>query len=245
MIGILGGMGTQAGLDFCNKLAILNRGKIDQEYPLFLLYNKANIPGRPESIGIQTKNLSNRLTNSKSKKKYNHVLKSLLKGCQLLKKSKCKFIVIPCNTAHYWFDDLKKKIKLPIINMPKEVFNEIKKVKKNSEIGLLATEGTLKTGIYNKFFDKKYNLIYPNLSLQKNSVNRAIKLVKMGNVKQASKVIKPAVNYLIKKNCKKIILGYTELPIAIFAFKSFENIKKSKIFLDPNLILAKAAMKKY
>ena len=37
MIGILGGMGTQAGLDFCNKLAILNRGKIDQEYPLFLL----------------------------------------------------------------------------------------------------------------------------------------------------------------------------------------------------------------
>jgi aspartate racemase len=33
MIGILGGMGTQAGLDFCNKLAILNRGKIDQEYP--------------------------------------------------------------------------------------------------------------------------------------------------------------------------------------------------------------------
>ena len=41
MIGILGGMGTQAGLDFCNKLAILNRGKIDQEYPLFLLYNKS------------------------------------------------------------------------------------------------------------------------------------------------------------------------------------------------------------
>ena len=51
MIGILGGMGTQAGLDFCNKLAILNRGKIDQEYPLFILYNKSNIPGRPESIG--------------------------------------------------------------------------------------------------------------------------------------------------------------------------------------------------
>ena len=69
MIGILGGMGTQAGLDFCNKLAILNRGKIDQEYPLFLLYNKANIPGRPESIGIHTGNLLNRLDNKQSKKK--------------------------------------------------------------------------------------------------------------------------------------------------------------------------------
>ena len=246
MIGILGGMGTQAGLDFCNKLAILYRGKIDQDYPLFLLYNKSNIPGRPESIGIQTSRLTNRFSNSKNKKKYRLVLDSLLKGCRLLKKDKCKFIVIPCNTAHYWYDDLKKKIKLPIINMPKEVYFHTKRTcKKNSPIGLLATEGTIMTGVYNKFFDTNYKLIHPNKLIQKNSVNQAIKLVKMGNVKAAAKKIKPAINFLIKKKCKKIILGCTELPIAIFAFKSFDKIKKSKIFLDPNLILANAAMKKY
>ena len=246
MIGILGGMGTQAGLDLCNKIAILNRGKIDQEYPLFILYNKSNIPGRPESIGVQTKNLSNHVTNKKSKKKYLLVLKSLIKGCQLLKKSNCKFIVIPCNTAHYWYDDLQKKINLPMINMPQEVYKQtLKKCKKKSSIGLLATEGTLQTGIYNKFFDKNYNLVFPEKSIQKNSVNKAIKLVKMGQVKTANKIIKKAINYLIKKKCKKIILGCTELPIAIFAFKSFKTIKSSKIFLDPNLILANAAMKKY
>ena len=246
MIGILGGMGTQAGLDFCNKLAVLNRGKIDQDYPLFLLYNKSNIPGRPESIGIQTSRLTNRFSNSKNKKKYRLVLDSLLKGCRLLKKDKCKFIVIPCNTAHYWYDDLKKKIKLPIINMPKEVYIHAKKTcKRNSSIGLLATEGTIMTGVYNKFFNSRYKLIHPNKLIQKNSVNHAIKLVKMGNVKAAARRIKPAINFLIKKKCKKIILGCTELPIAIFAFKSFDKIKKSKIFLDPNLILANAAMKKY
>ena len=246
MIGILGGMGTQAGLDFCNKLAILYRGKIDQDYPLFLLYNKSNIPGRPESIGIQTSRLTNRFSNSKNKKKYKLVLDSLLKGCRLLKKDKCKFIVIPCNTAHYWYDDLKKKIKLPIINMPKEVYIHTKRTcKKNSPIGLLATEGTIMTGVYNKFFNSSYKLIHPNKLIQKNSVNQAIKLVKTGNVKAAAKKIKPAINFLIKKKCKKIILGCTELPIAIFAFKSFDKIKKSKIFLDPNLILANAAMKKY
>mgnify|MGYP001355840100 FL=1 len=246
MIGILGGMGTQAGLDFCNKLAILYRGKIDQDYPLFLLYNKSNIPGRPESIGIHTGKLSNKTNNNKSKKKYELVLKSLVDGCKLLKNSNCKFIVIPCNTAHYWYDDLKNKIKLPIINMPKEVFIYAKKkCKKNSSIGLLATEGTLKTGVYNKFFDKDYNLVFPNRSIQNSSVNKAIKLVKMGKVKLANKVIKSAIDYLIKKKCKKIILGCTELPIAIFAFKSFKTIKSSKIFLDPNLILANAAMKKY
>jgi aspartate racemase len=246
MIGILGGMGTQAGLDFCNKLAVLYRGKIDQDYPLFILYNKSNIPGRPESIGIQTGKISNRLINKKSKKKYFSVLKSLIIGCQVLKKSKCKFIVIPCNTAHYWYNDLKKKIKLPIINMPKEVFNYTKKkCKKNSLIGLLATEGTLKTGIYHNFFDESYKLVLPNSQIQNNSVNKAIKLVKMGEVKEANNIIKPAIDYLKKKRCKKIILGCTELPIAIFAFKSIKTIRSSKIFLDPNLILANAAMKRY
>ena len=246
MIGILGGMGTQAGLDFCNKLAVLNRGKIDQEYPLFILYNKSNIPGRPESIGSQTKNLSNKSTNKISREKYNKVLKSLLKGCKLLENNKCKFIVIPCNTAHYWFEDLQKKINIPIINMPKEVFKFTKKkCKKNSKVGLLATEGTLRTGVYKKFFEKDFRLIEPSQKVQKSSVNKAIKLVKMGNVKDAARVIKPAIDSLIKMKCKKIILGCTELPIAIFAFKSFKNVKSSKVFLDPNLILAHSAMVKH
>ena len=246
MIGILGGMGTQAGLDFCNKLAMLNRGRIDQEYPLFMLYNKSNIPGRPESIGIQTKTLSVLPRNIKNTTKYNKVFESLLEGCRSLEKSGCKFIVIPCNTAHYWYEDLKKKIKIPIINMPKEVFLHTRKMcRKNSKIGLLATEGTLKTQIYEKLFRSKYELIKPLDSLQVKSVNKTIKHVKMGNIKLAEKSIKPAINYLIKNDCKKIILGCTELPIAIFAFKSLKNAKISKLYLDPNLILANSSMAKY
>jgi aspartate racemase len=246
MIGILGGMGTQAGLDFCNKLAMLNRGKVDQEYPLFMLYNKSNIPGRPESIGVQTRTFSDLPRNSKNIIKYKKVLKSLLEGCRSLEKSGCNFIVIPCNTAHYWYEDLKKKINIPIINMPREVFLHTKKIcRKNSKIGLLATEGTLKTKIYEKLFKNDYNLVVPSDNLQTKSVNKTIKHVKMGNIKLAEKSIKPAINYLIKNNCKKIILGCTELPIAIFAFRSLKNAKISKLYLDPNLILANSSMAKY
>ena len=229
MIGILGGMGTQAGLDFCNKLAVINRGKTDQKYPLFILYNKSNIPKRPENL-----------------KKYHNVLNSLIAGCRLLQKNKCKFIVMPCNTAHYWRDDLQKKISIPILSMPKEVFLHTKKsCKKNSKIGILSTEATLKTGIYSKYFNKDYKLVSPTKSLQKNSVNKAIKYVKMGKVKEAEKVLRPAVKYLLKIKCKKIILGCTELPIAIFAYKSFKKVKESKVFIDPNLLLAHISMKKY
>ena len=229
MIGILGGMGTQASLDFCNKLAILNRGKSDQKYPMFILYNKSKIPKRPENL-----------------KKYYNVLKSLIEGCRLLQKNKCKFIVMPCNTAHYWRDDLQKKIKIPILSMPKEVFLHTKRnCKRGSKIGMLCTEATLKTKVYNRYFDNDFELVSPSKSLQKRSVNKAIKFVKMGKVKDAEKTIRPAINYLIKIKCKKIILGCTELPIAIFAYKSFKKIKESKIFIDPNLLLASVSMQKY
>ena len=153
---------------------------------------------------------------------------------------------MPCNTAHHWHKDLQKKIKIPIISMPKEVYLHTKKTcKKNSKIGILCTEATLKTKVYSKYFDKEFNLISPSQSLQIKSVNKAIRLVKTGKVKEAEKAIKPAVNHLIKLNCKKIILGCTELPIAIFAYKSFQKIKKSKTFIDPNLLLANVSMRRY
>jgi len=229
MIGILGGMGTQAGLDFCNKLAKLNRGKLDQKYPLFVLYNKSNIPRRPENI-----------------RKYSNVLKSLVEGCKMLEKNGCKFIVMPCNTAQYWYDDLQKKINIPILSMPKEVYVNIQKTsKKNARIGILSTEATLSTKIYHKYFEKSFDLLSPSKILQKSSVNKSIRFVKMGKIREAEKAIRPAVNYLMKIKCKKIILGCTELPIAIFAYKSFKKIKQSKIFVDPNLLIANVSMKKY
>ena len=229
MIGILGGMGTQAGLDFCNKLAKLNRGKLDQNYPMFLLYNKSNTPKRPENL-----------------KKYYNVLKALITGCKMLQKNNCKFIVMPCNTAHYWHVDIQKKIKIPLLSMPKEVYLHTKRLcKKNSKIGILCTEATLNTKIYNNYFDKNFKLISPEKKIQKKSVNVAIKLVKMGKVREAEIILRAAVKHLLKKNCKKIILGCTELPIAIFAYKSFKKAKESKIFIDPNLLLAEVCMKKY
>ncbi len=229
MIGILGGMGTQAGLDFCSKLAKLYRGKMDQQYPMFILYNKSNTPKRPENL-----------------KKYYNVLDELVKGCKMLSKNNCKFIVMPCNTAHYWHKDIQKKIKIPLLSMPKEVFNYTKQnCKKDTKIGILCTEATLKTKVYHQYFDKKYEFISPTKNLQKSSVNKSIKYVKMGKVKEAEKVLRPAVNQLIKKKCKKIILGCTELPIALFAYKSFKKAKESKLFIDPNLLLAQICMKKY
>ncbi len=72
--------------------------------------------------------------------------------------------------------------------MPKEVYLHAKKTcKKKSTIGILCTEATLKTKIYNNYFDKNFRLISPEKKLQKNSVNKSIKLVKMGKLSRRYK----------------------------------------------------------
>ena len=109
----------------------------------------------------------------------------------------------------------------------------------------MCTEATLKTKVYNRYFDKNFKLASPTKLLQKRYVNKSIKYIKMGRIKDAEKAIRPAVKYLMKIKCKKIILGCTELPIAIFAYKSFKKIKESKVFIDPNLLVANVSMRKY
>ena len=96
-------------------------------------------------------------------------------------------------------------------------------------------------------FAKKRRIVWKNggvkLTIKKKDLKSPYLVAK--KIKDAEKAIRPAVNSLIKMKCNKIILGCTELPIAIFAFKSFQKIKKSKTFLDPNLIMAHSSMKRY
>ena len=127
---------------------------------------------------------------------------------------------------------LNKKIKIPILSMPEQAYLYTRKnCKPESKIGLLSTEATIKTKVYNKYFNNNFYLVHPSKIVQKKYVNSAIKLVKQGRVKEASKAIQPAITYFKRIKCNKIILGCTELPVAVFAFKSYKFAKESKIFI--------------
>jgi aspartate racemase len=149
------------------------------------------------------------------------------------------------------------KVKKPyVIYLAEFIYKDIADIKKkNLDISNIdAIEGFIGTKKYEeissgKFHDDWFEYLKNNKFIDKDSGEKipdeTIKHVKMGNIKLAAKSIKPAIKYLIKNNCKKIILGCTELPIAIFAFKSLKNVKMSKLYLDPNLILANSSMAKY
>ena len=100
------------------KLATQYRGKIDQDYPLFFLYNKSNIPGRPESIGSQTKSLSNKSTNKVSKEKYNNVLPILKSNLNNLNIKEKYEIIEEDLISNYFLKKIQLKFNIIFLDPP-------------------------------------------------------------------------------------------------------------------------------
>ena len=156
----------------------------------------------------------------------------------MLSKTKKPYVIYMAEIIYSYVSIIKKKD----LNMKtKDAINKFMETPQFEKL----SDGTLHEEWFAELKKNDYKIITPLHNLQIKSVNKTIKHVKMGNIKLAEKSIKPAINYLIKQKCKKIILGCTELPIAIFAFKSLKNAKISKLYLDPNLILANSSMRKY
>ncbi|GAB4115656.1 MAG: aspartate racemase [Candidatus Caldatribacteriota bacterium] len=224
IIGILGGMGPEATIDLLNKIIKLTPAKKDQDHLRIIIDNNPKIPDRTAAI----------LGGGEDP------LPALQKTAQNLEKAGVDFILIPCNTAHYFLPLIQKSIKVPILNMIEETAKESKK--KNPQIkkvGLLASLGTYKTKIYPQHFEKfNIEIISPEKK-EKDEIMRIIYAVKGGDLsKKIKENILSIVENLIERGAEAIIAGCTEIPLIL---------KKEDILvplIDPAQILARVAIEK-
>ncbi len=222
-IGILGGMGPEATLYLFKLIIKETPAKKDQEHLKIIIYNNPKVPDRTEFI----------LGKGESPLPY------LIEGAKFLDNSGCEIILMPCNTAHYFYDEISKVVKGNFLHLINETAREIK----NSGIetvGILATTGTLKTGLWQKALDKGINIMYPDKKEQEKLVMEAIygeEGIKAGLKRKAKRLLIEAGESLIKKGAKAIIAGCTEVSIVMeinpFPFSLFEPLK----------IIAKKAVK--
>jgi aspartate racemase len=154
------------------------------------------------------------------------------------------FVVIPCVTAHYYYKPLKKKLKIPILNLVEMTVQHIKsRLKGISKVGLLATTGTIQAGLFQTSFSHTdLQLIIPTPEVQKKCIMEAI------YGRRGIKAIGPSENskHLILNSCVKlvhqgaqaIIAGCTEIPLVL------KEEDLSVPLIDPISILAKAAIER-
>lgn len=224
IIGILGGMGPEATIDLFYKIIKSTPAGKDQEHLRIIIDNNPKIPDRTAAI----------------LGKGEDPLPALQETARNLEKAGADFIIIPCNTAHYFLPLIQESVKIPILNMIEEAAKETqKRIPQIQKVGLLASIGIYESEIYHQQF-KKFNIevISPE-EKDKEEVMKAIYAVKAGNLSEGIKrsILKIAQK-LIDKGAEVIIAGCTEIPLIL------KEGDVSVLLIDPTQVLAKAAVQK-
>lgn len=221
-IGIIGGMGPWATLDLFEKILKYTDAKRDQDHIHVLIDCNSGIPDRTAAI-IHS-----------APSPFPQIRDSALR----LESAGADFIIIACNTSHFFIDDLRATIKTPFLSIVEETAKFIVKKKYETAI-LLGTDGSRKVGIYKKSLEK-YNIkaVYPDESMQKEITELIYKGIKSGKNEWDVTHLNKQIQDMESKYKKAVfVLACTELPIAQKKYRMIGN------FVDPSSILAVAAIK--
>jgi aspartate racemase len=225
MIGVLGGMGPLATVDLFEKIIRATAASTDQENLPLIIYSDPRVPDRQAAFfGRQVENSP---------------VPAMLKGIKGLEAAGADCIVIACNTAHHWFDALQAETQLPLLHIADAACLEIRDLSPLPQtVALLGTLATVESGFYQARLSS-LGLSCVTLSRAETSrtFDRAVALVKKGDVAAAFPVAMEAINTVVSKGADLAILGCTELPVAL------ENHRAPIQLLDATDALAKLVMR--
>ena len=221
VIGILGGMGPEATAELFCRIIKATPAKKDQCHLRIIVDNNPKIPDRTAAI----------VSGGTSP------LPEIVKTAKNLEKAGADFIVMPCITAHFFYDDLKNSVGIPILNMIELTAEAIKRSPKVRNVGIIATTGTVKSRIYDRALSKiGANVIYPPASLQNKVMEAIYEKIKAGDKKKGRKILVNIARHLAQKGSDVIIFGCTETSLAL------KNVTLPVRAIDPLQILAEAAV---
>lgn len=217
-VGVIGGLGPMATVYFFDMVVRLTDAKTDQDHVDMIIANRATTPDRTDYI----------IGNSDKSP-----VDILIKDTKMLEKCNSDFIVITCNTAHYFYDEISNSVGIPVINIIEETVKYAKE-KGHKKLGILATTGNIKTKLYQNMCEK-YSIDYLVLDESRQNdimdiIYNDIKSGKNANMHKFNKTI----NYIKDNKCDGVILGCTELSI----LKNDNNLD-DKFYIDSLEILAR------
>ena len=220
-LGILGGMGPLATVDFLQKLIEETPAERDQDHIPVIAWSVPQIPDRPAAITGTGES----------------PLPHMLAGMYTLKRAGATMVAIACNTAHYWYEELLQA-GLPILHIADAACAAVAD-KPYRRIGLLATNGTIAAGFYQaRMAARGVVCVLPDEATQRELVLPAIEHVKRAEIAQANALATRAAVHLLDSGAEAIIMGCTEIPLAIE--HSASNV--TPLCIDATRALARACV---
>lgn len=221
ILGIVGGMGPAATCDLMEKIIALTAAERDQDHIHVLADVNTNIPDRTAAILHGGEDPA----------------PEMIRSGQRLRTAGAELLLLPCNTAHYFYDRVAAAVDIPVLHMPRLTAALLREagVKKAA---VLATDGTVRSGIYGEALaGAGIEAIYPTPEHQA-LVMRLIYDGVKGRKLPLSDI--PAGDILDELRCRgaeKFLLACTELPIA------FRELGIREDCLDPTRVLAFSAVR--
>jgi aspartate racemase len=206
MIGVLGGMGPLATVDFFSKVIAATPATCDEDHVPLLIQSDPRIPARPAAI------LSGALS----------PLPALLAGRDRLIAAGALALAMPCNTAHFWHADLARDCPVPFLNIVQACCDELRSLATSGErVGIIATRATLAARIFDApLLMRGYAPVLPEDDELGTLILPGIEHVKAGRAAQGGQLIEQAVSRLMARGATAVILACTETPVALDAIAS-------------------------
>ncbi|MCH4886888.1 amino acid racemase [Acidaminobacter sp. JC074] len=223
ILGIIGGMGPEATVSFYRRIIALTEVTCDQDHYRVIIDSNPKIPDRTSSIlkGTQSP------------------LPALIDTAKNLEKLGVVTAGIPCITAHYYIDELRKHTSIDIVSAIEAVDYKLRTKHKGKTVGILATTGTVKTGLFSKQLENP--IIYPTDDSQEKKVMEAIYgkegIKNVGITKRSLNLLIAAGNELIERGAEVIIAGCTEIGVIL----NQDHVNCA--FIDPMDVLAEEMLK--
>ena len=222
-IGIIGGMGPMATLDLFGKIIANTDASTDAEHIRVYIDCHTGIPDRTQAI----------LNGGESPVPY------LLESAEKLAAMGADFLLIPCNTSHYYYTQISEGAPIPVVNMIAETAKELAK-NGITKVGLLATDGTCRSGVYQTAL-AAYGVeaLCPNEAEQREVMRLIYDGVKADAPTFDITSLSAMIERLKAQGAQRILLGCTELPIG---FDRYGLSREHTV--DPARILARAAIRR-
>ena len=222
VIGIIGGMGPLATCDLMNKIIRFTDAQKDQDHIRICVDSNTNIPDRTTAI----------LHHGKTP------VPELVKSALRLEAMGAQLLIMSCNTAHYFYNDVTPYLDVPFMSMIEETVKYLKESGVSKAAGL-ATDGTRDSKVYEKaLLQAGIEVVYPSEKNQKLLMSLIYDYVKAGKPGIENLPVQELVDEVKAMGAQKMILGCTELPIA------FERVGITEDTVDPTTVLAQRAIQK-
>lgn len=223
VVGILGGMGPEATIDLFSRIVRRTHAKSDEDHLRIIIDNNPKMPSRQDAI----------LHGGESP------VPAMCETARNLERAGADFIIIGANTAHYFYDDVRKAVGIPVLHIIEEAAREtIRSVPGIKRVGVMATTAAMKIRLYEKSFEKFQIEVIAVPDLVQEQIQKSIFSFKYDGITEENVLsMVNAGRFLIGEGAEALIMGCTEIPVIL------QGQEFSVPIIDPNDAIAIAAVR--